>query len=181
MALMHELAKCAASSLATNAKRVCAAIMLKQLPEEMHVARHHRADIQGEIDIGQRPHVQVRDRRADLGLLLSVLYAALLDVTEPELAAPDDGAVLCVVCADVPAAGDCCGCDAVCCLSAAPDDVDGAVEFDWDCGDCSDFLVVLGDCAKAAFASTSPKALVANRRIMVHSLSSKRPLATNLR
>jgi hypothetical protein len=88
------------------------------------------------------------------------------------LAAPD-GAVLCVFCADVPVAGDCCGCDVVRCVSAVPDGevVDGAVEFDWDCGVCSDFVVVLGDCAKAAFASTSPKAVVANRRIMVHFLS----------
>ena len=105
----------------------------------------------------------------------SVLFAALLDVPEPELAAPVDGVVLCVVWADVPVAGDCCGCDVVCCLSAAPDGevVDGAAEFDWDCGVCSDFVVVLGDCAKAAFASTSPKAVVANRRNMVHSLLSK--------
>ena len=69
------------------------------------------------------------------GREVSVLFAALLDVPEPELAAPDDGAVLCVVCAELPVAGDCCGCDVVCCLSAADGAaVDGAVEFDWDGG-----------------------------------------------
>ena len=115
------------------------------------------------------------------GREVSVLFAALLDVPEPELAAPDDGAVLCVFCADVPVAGDCCGCDLVC-LSAVPDGaaVEGVVEFDCDCGVCSGFVVVLGDCAKAAFASTSPMAVVANRRIMVHSLSSTETWLTNL-
>ena len=67
------------------------------------------------------------------GREVSVLFAALLLV--PGFAAPDD-AGLCVFCADVPVAGDCCGCDVVRCVSAVPDgeEVDGAVEFVWDCG-----------------------------------------------
>jgi len=59
--------------------------------------------------------------------------------------------------------------------------VDGAAEFDCDCGVCSDFVFEFGDCAKAAFASTSPNAVVANRRIMIHSLMSVQRWATNLR
>ena len=103
---------------------------------------------------------------------VSVLFAALLDVPEPELAVPDDGGLLCVFCVDVPVEGACCGCDVVCCGLVAPDGevVDGEVEFDWDGGVCSDFVPVLGDCARAAFASTRLKAVVANKRIMDHSL-----------
>src|SRR4051812_17240910 len=110
---------------------------------------------------------------------VSALLVAL--VPEPELADPEDGVVAWVFCVDAPGVDDCCGCDRDCCVCAAPDGdvLDGAAELDWDCGVCSDLVLLLGDCAKAAFASTSPKAVVANRRIMVHSLvRSKRWLLT---
>ncbi|WP_244636020.1 hypothetical protein [Bradyrhizobium huanghuaihaiense] len=86
---------------------------------------------------------------------VSVLLAAF-EVPEPVLAG---GVALCAFCADV---GDCCGCDVDCCGPAAPDGaaLDGAAEFGWDCGVCSGFVFVLGDCAKAALASTRPNELL---------------------
>ena len=52
--------------------------------------------------------------------------------------APDDGAVLCVFCADDPDVEDCCGCDLVCCDCAAPDGAvaDGVADLSWDGEDC---------------------------------------------
>ena len=34
--------------------------------------------------------------------------------------------------------------------------VDGAAEFDWDCGVCSDLVFVLGDCAKSKELALQP-------------------------
>jgi hypothetical protein len=99
---------------------------------------------------------------------VSVLLAALV----PEPLDPEDGALLWALCDDGADVEDCCVCEVLCCDCAVPDgvEVEGAADLSCDGVACCEVVPALGACAKAELASTSPKAVVANRRIMVLSL-----------